>query len=125
MTNGNTQLPTSAKPIGQPHDFGGTVVKTQVYQDSAASEPSTAFWVQITTPIKTFNQQLTNGQVIAVPLTGVTIDELVNPTLNFEIDNFSAGHGQPGQRKITFNIRVRIHALLWLQLGLIPVSATY
>jgi hypothetical protein len=125
MANGAGQLPAGAKAIGQTHDFGGALVQTQVYQDPTNSNPATAFWVQITTPVKTFVQQLTNGQMVSVPLTGVTLDGIVDPTLNFEVTDFSAGTGSPGQRKLTFNIRIRIRAIFWLQVGLIPVSATY
>jgi hypothetical protein len=118
-------LPSTATPVGQEHDFAGSLVASQIYQDSKAADPGNAFWVEVRAAGQTFDKQLTNGQMVTVPLTGVTLDGIVNPTLNFEIVDFNPGQGAPGQRRLTFNVRVRVRAIFWLQVGLITVTATY
>jgi len=125
MSGSGSGLPSTAAPVGQAHDFAGALVASQIYQDSAATEPGNAFWIEVRAAGQTFDKQLTNGQMVTVPLTGVTLDGIVNPTLNFEITDFNPGQGTRGQRRLTFNVRVRVRAIFWLQVGLIPVTATY
>jgi hypothetical protein len=116
-------LPANARKVGSEHDFGGALVATQVYQDPSQADPNKAFNIEIKAAGKTYDEQLTNGQIVSIPLAGITLDNIVSPVLNFEITDFNLGPGAPGTRKLAFNIRVRVRAIFFIQVALIPVSA--
>ena len=121
MTNGT--FPTNAKQVGPPHKLGGSLVTTQVYQDPVSKDPNQAFWIQITVPdVKTISEHLVNGNMLKVPVTGVNIGGLADPTLDFEITDFNVSNTAP--KHIGFNIRVRVQILFaFIQVALIPVTA--
>lgn len=116
-------LPAGAKQIGPPHKLGGSPVTTQVYQDPSQTNAEQAFWIQINGPgLTTVTEQLVNGNMLKVPLTGVNIGGFANPTLDFEITDFNVSSTSP--KHIGFNVRVRVQVLFaFVQVALIPVTA--
>jgi hypothetical protein len=109
--------------VGPPHSLGGSPVKTQVYKDPNEHDPAKAFWIQVVAPgLTTVTEQITNGNVVEVPMTGVNIGGIANPMLDFEITDFNVSSGTP--KHVGFNIRVRVRVFIaHIQVALIPVTA--